>query len=201
MITPQVIFQKENESLFIYRAFAADWLSPHHIERFLEKEGVALKQNKITVFGKEYNEPRLTYWMGPAYRYSSVYWLETAFTEEIARWKNTLTQLLHFSFNSVLINYYRDGQDGMGKHRDNEPEMDSHCIASLSFGASREIHFEQPTTKQKVKVALHHGDLLVMNNFQDTWWHSVPKRKNVSHSRLNLTFRKISSAPTSLSSH
>jgi alkylated DNA repair dioxygenase AlkB len=190
-IPPQVLYQQGHEALIIYRAFAKQWVLENELTHFLQSESIVLQHNKITVFGKEYNEPRLTFWMGPSYRYSSIQWTRTPFSSQINQWKGILTQHLNFEFNSVLLNLYRNGEDSMGKHRDNEPEMDSSCIASLSFGASREIIFDQPHTGQKIKLLLEHGDLLVMKNFQDTWWHSVPKRKRINQPRLNLTFRKI----------
>ncbi len=192
MLTPpQVLYHQGNEELIIFRSFAEQWVLENELTNFIQEESIVLQHNKITVFGKEYNEPRLTFWMGPAYRYSTIYWPDTAFSIQVNQWKERLSQQLNFGFNSALINFYRNGEDSMGKHRDNEPEMDSSCIASLSFGASREIIFDQPHTGAKIKVTLNHGDLLVMKHFQDTWWHSVPKRKRIDQSRLNLTFRKI----------
>jgi len=166
-------------------------MDPSLIHDFFRQEGITLQQNKITVFGKEYNEPRLTQWMGPRYRYSNIQWEETKFNSTIHQWKLQLIDLLHFEFNAVLINYYRNGEDSMGKHRDNEPEIDTACIASLSFGESRSMLFENPSTKQKIKVTLSHGDLLVMHHLQDRWWHSIPKSKRILKPRINLTFRSI----------
>jgi alkylated DNA repair dioxygenase AlkB len=187
--TPQILHQQGNEALLVYSKFAEDWLAPGDLDFFLLKEKIMLHQNKITVFGKEYNEPRLTQWMGPRYRYSNIQWPQQDFSPTLANWRNHLSDLLHFSFNSVLINYYRDGSDSMGKHRDNEPEMNTACIASLTFGAARPIHFEEPVTGKKIKYVLEHGDLLVMHHLQEKWWHQLPKRKNISQARLNLTFR------------
>jgi alkylated DNA repair dioxygenase AlkB len=188
---PKILHQQGNEALLLFPDFAADWINPLLLHDFFLQEGIALVQNKITVFGKEYNEPRLTQWMGPSYRYSNIQWEATAFSYTIDQWKRQLSELLNFDFNAVLINYYRNGQDSMGKHRDNEPEIDSSCIASLSFGESRSIHFENPSTKQKIKVLLSHGDLLVMLHLQDRWWHSIPKSKKLPFPRINFTFRRI----------
>ena len=44
----------------------------------------------------------------------------------------------------MLANYYRHGQDGMGRHADNEPELGQQpVIASLSFGELRNLDFYQ----------------------------------------------------------
>ena len=94
-------------------------------------------------------------------------------------------------FNACLFNQYRDGQDSMGWHRDNEPEIDSSCIASVSFGASRDFVIRHRITKEKWLVHLHHGDLLVMENLQDAYEHALPKRLRVGEPRINLTLRRI----------
>ena len=94
-------------------------------------------------------------------------------------------------FNACLFNQYRDGQDSMGWHRDNEPEINPSCIASVSFGASRDFVIRHRTTKEKWLVHLHHGDLLVMENLQDAYEHALPKRLRVGEPRINLTLRRI----------
>ena len=79
----------------------------------------------------------------------------------------------------------------MGWHRDNEPEIDVACIASVSFGASRDFVIRHRTTKQKWLVPLHHGDLLIMEHLQDACEHALPKRLRVSLPRINVTLRRI----------
>jgi alkylated DNA repair dioxygenase AlkB len=191
MMKSQLLHQLENEALILFSGWAESWMSKENLSEFLDRDGIKLIQNRITVFGKEYNEPRLTQWMGPTYQYSNIHWPAAVLSPTLKEWADALAVLLGFSFNSVLINFYRNGNDSMGKHRDNEPEMDTRCIASLSFGTSREIYFEHIQRKEKIKITLHHGDLLVMKNMQQNWWHSIPKRKKIETERLNLTFRKI----------
>lgn len=190
MIQPLILHQEDNQSLHLYSRFFA---SRFPADELHSSEWITTSpwvQNKIKVFGKEYNEPRLTAWMGPAYQYSSIHWPQQAFTPLIENMRSELENLLSFAYNSCLLNYYRDGQDSMGAHRDNEPELDTQSIASVSFGASRKIKFKHRSSQQKLAFVLHHGDLLVMNNFQEDWYHEIPKVKSAA-SRLNLTFRKI----------
>jgi alkylated DNA repair dioxygenase AlkB len=185
-----IVFKNNSESLLLY---------PRHFEKFLPVDGIEnskiyqsiqWRQNPITVFGKQYLEPRLTAWMGPAYRYSNIQWESAPFNPSILPLKQVLAQTLGFDFNSCLLNYYRHGQDSMGKHRDNEPEMDTRTIASVSFGATRKIRFTHLKTNEKIALSLTHGDLLIMQNFQENWVHEVPKMSK-SNPRLNLTFRNI----------
>lgn len=83
----------------------------------------------------------------------------------------------------------------MGKHRDNEPELDPETpVVSLSLGATRDfvLHCLQPKGKPPLSLPLRHGDLLAMDPpTNDRWTHSVPVRKGVKAPRLNLTFRRL----------
>ena len=96
-------------------------------------------------------------------------------------------------FNSVLINYYRDGQDSTGWHADDEPELGKDpVIASISLGATRDFQLRHNRDKnQKISIALQHGSLLLMQGTtQSCWQHQIPKRVQ-AEPRINLTFRTI----------
>lgn len=96
------------------------------------------------------------------------------------------------------LNYYRDGTDTVGWHSDNEPGLGpTPFIASLSVGAEREFllrRISEPS--HKVSVTLENGSLLVMSGeTQSHWEHSLPRRKRVLGSRINLTFRQFDREP------
>ena len=133
----------------------------------------------------------LTAWWGPAYQYANVTWPQRSMSEEVQALKARVEALAAFAYNGVLVNGYRDGQDSMGWHRDNEPEIDQTSIASLSLGASRTFKVRDRRTKAVVNIELHHGDLLIMEHLQEVHEHSVPKRAKVSASRMNFTFRRL----------
>jgi alkylated DNA repair dioxygenase AlkB len=103
-------------------------------------------------------------------------------------------------FNSVLANLYRDGNDSMGWHSDDEPELGTRpVIASISLGAERDFQLRRrkrsgsKTTAGPAKNRLlPHGSLLLMaGNSQRDWQHALPKRRRVSKPRVNLTFRLV----------
>ncbi|MGB5120416.1 MAG: alpha-ketoglutarate-dependent dioxygenase AlkB, partial [Vibrio fluvialis] len=97
------------------------------------------------------------------------------------------------AFNSVLANLYRDGQDSMGWHQDNEPELGQQpVIASLSLGETRRFVLRHLHSKEKLELPLSHGSLLIMaGNTQHFWQHCVPKTVRTLEPRINLTFRLI----------
>lgn len=157
----------------------------------VSQEGEGWRQNDIRVFGQWHKEPRLTAWWGPAYRYANVVWQERDLVGAMGQLADRVSGLANFSYNGVLVNGYRDGQDSMGWHRDNEPEIDTASIASLSLGATRTFKIRHRTTKEVVNVELAHGDLLVMEHLQTLHEHSVPKRAKVATPRMNFTFRRL----------
>ncbi|MFT4778496.1 MAG: alkylated DNA repair dioxygenase AlkB [Flavobacteriales bacterium] len=149
------------------------------------------QQNSIRVFGKVHLEPRLTQWYGPPYSYSSIHWPEQPFSALLRSLKIRVEHYSEFGFNACLANYYRDGNDAMGWHRDNEPEIDQRVISSVTFGAERDFKIRNKKTKETLTFPLESGSLLVMRNMQTDFEHSLPRRKRISEPRVNLTFRKI----------
>ena len=100
-------------------------------------------------------------------------------------------------YNFVLVNRYKDGNDKMGDHKDDEKELDPNVpIASLTFGAERDFIFKHQNKKkdniEDVKIVLKDGMLLLMNHPTNAYWyHGLPQRKKCFEPRINLTFRKI----------
>lgn len=158
---------------------------------------ISWQQDDITVFGKTYKQPRLTALYSEtnrAYSYSNITMQPKAFTPELSLLKNKIEQISGTTFNSVLLNLYRDGQDSNGWHADNEKELgEKPIIASLSLGTHRVFHFKHKTLKEeKHKLELEHGGLLIMaGDMQKYWLHQIPKTKKQIGERINLTFRKL----------
>ncbi len=155
------------------------------------------QQDDITVFGKNYLQPRLTALYANnniPYTYSNITMHPKAFTKELLEIKQRIEQETGTIFTSCLANLYRNGQDSNGWHADNEKELGKHpIIASATFGAERVFHFKHKHNKhQKAKLILKHGSLLLMKgDTQNNWLHQLPKTKKVVGERINLTFRII----------
>ena len=150
----------------------------------------------IKLFGKKVLQPRLTCWMADkdtSYKYSQTTFLPTPWTKTMSALRKRVSRFLNQNYNSALLNLYRDQQDSMGLHCDNERELGTFpCIASLSFGATRQIIFRHKSSKEKVSFMLEAGSLLVMSgSTQDSWKHEVPKQRTQIGPRLNATFRTI----------
>ena len=154
------------------------------------------EQRIIKIFGKEINAPRLEAFYSKNkqnYSYSGQTLQGNIFTPMIEDICMEVEAFTGACFNSVLINVYRDGQDSNGWHSDNEKELGINpVIASLSFGASRNIHFRHNKTNLKKTIEMENGSIMVMGGaIQHHWKHQVPKTSKVKSTRINMTFRWI----------
>ena len=155
------------------------------------------QQPKLKVYGKWHPTPRLVSFYGDPglrYQYSRALHGTLNWTPKLLALKQSIAQNCQCNFNCVLLNHYRDGQDTMGWHADDEAELgDQPTIASLSLGAARDIHFKPRATKgEKFSLMLPAGSLLIMSgDTQKHWLHHVPKRARCTQARINLTFRNI----------
>lgn len=159
---------------------------------------IGWRQEKIKIYGREIPQPRLSAWYGDAgaiYTYSNITNHPLPWTEALRTIKQRCEELSKAQFNSVLLNYYRDGQDSMGWHQDNEPELGAQpMIASVSFGAMRRFQFRHKKRKdlETINIDLEHGSLLLMRGTtQQFWKHQLPKTTQPIGARINLTFRFI----------
>lgn len=159
---------------------------------------IAWRQESIRIFGKEVMQPRLTAWYGDegkSYRYSGLTMHPLPWNELLLDLKSVAEAVSGTGFNSALLNLYRNGNDSMGWHRDNEPELGPDpVIASLSFGAARTFRFRHYKNKKPViSLLLPPGSLLLMGKgTQQHWQHALPRSAGVQAPRINITFRNIS---------
>lgn len=177
-----------------------DFISHDQSIRYLDQllSEVDWQQNKIKMFGKVYDEPRLTAWYGDEgirYKYSGIQLEPLPWNSILTELKLLVNKEATINFNSALLNYYRDGQDSMGYHQDNETELGVNpTIASLTFGAERTFqmkHIKDKSIKRK-DIPLKSGSLLIMaGTTQHYWKHQIPKTKKPLGPRLNITFREI----------
>jgi len=154
------------------------------------------QQDYLTLYGKTVAVPRLQAWFCDqqmSYDYSGLTMRSEHWTDTLMALKQEVEQFTQVTFNSVLANLYRDGQDSVAWHSDDEPELGpSPIVASLSFGDTRNFQLKHKRLKEKLNIDLTAGSLLLMSgNTQKHWAHCVPKTKRVKLPRISLTFRRI----------
>lgn len=151
--------------------------------------------------GEMFPQPRLTAWFADNkkmnYSYSGVTQAVQTWNTQLLKVKNKIEELTKSTYNSVLLNLYRNGQDSVGFHADDEKEIEKNSsIASLSLGESRLFLLKQYKstnfTIDSREYYLSNGSLLVMSGTTQQYWkHSIPKDPKVNKPRINLTFRKF----------
>ncbi|PKL74863.1 MAG: alpha-ketoglutarate-dependent dioxygenase AlkB [Candidatus Melainabacteria bacterium HGW-Melainabacteria-1] len=194
--------------------YLPDFLAAEMAQEIFAKlqDEVDWQQGQVRMFGKTLPEPRLSAWYGDAaYTYSGRTLLphpwtpllrelslkieaaaKAMFDEHSSKVSSKVNSKI--SFNSVLLNLYRNGRDHMGLHSDDEPELGPEpLIASLSLGANRRFvlrHKQDPDRRHQ--ILLSHGSLLLMlHPTQRDWKHGLPKAAGIDLPRINLTFRRI----------
>jgi alkylated DNA repair dioxygenase AlkB len=140
--------------------------------------------------------PRKQCWIadeGITYSYSNKPLQRFSWSKELLELRARIEGFCSHKFNSVLANLYRDGNDSMGWHADDEVELGRNpTIASISLGAERALKVRDNKTKEIIKIDQKHGSLLIMQKgMQSTTQHSISKTKLDIGARINLTFRNI----------
>jgi alkylated DNA repair dioxygenase AlkB len=155
---------------------------------------IAWRQETATIMGRRVPIPRLTAWHGEAgYVYSGIAMAPAAWTRPLLELKRCAEAHAGQTFNSVLLNLYRDGRDSVGWHADNERGLGRNpVIASLSLGATRRFQLKHRGNGARVALDLTHGSCLVMGGAtQHHWLHQLPKTARPVGPRINLTFRRM----------
>jgi alkylated DNA repair dioxygenase AlkB len=150
------------------------------------------KQRTQKMWDKQVLTPRLTAWYGDRLEEEPIPW-----TPELLMIKSKVEPLAGVTFNSVLLNYYRDGNDSVAWHSDKESALGKRpVIASVTFGQVRSFDIRRKTDhKEMYSVRLEHGSFLLMKaGLQEAFEHRVPKSSRSMRPRVNLTFRVVKNA-------
>lgn len=162
------------------------------------EQRIPWEQHYVRLFGRRIPSPRLSSWHGDAhchYQYSAQRYTPIPWNAELVEVREALHAQINSGarFNCVLANWYRSGDEHMGWHSDDEPELGPNPqIASVSFGAERRFCLRKIDRSERYELKLGHGSLLLMGAAMQTHWqHALPRVKGLQHRRLNLTFRWI----------
>lgn len=182
--------------------YEPQWLSHDEADEMLAalRDELDWEQREIVLFGRRIVQPRLIAWAGYlGYRYSGQTLEPRPFTPTVRRLLTRASERAGARFNHVLANRYRGGDDSMGLHADDEPELGPDPVVAIaSFGAARRF-----VLKPRRKAAgpphdfrLGGGALLVMGGTcQRHYVHGVPREAGLHGERISLTFRKLLRAP------
>lgn len=153
------------------------------------RKAVRWHAEKIHLFGRSIPVPRQVAWYGDAgvcYRYSGIDHRADGWPDILLQLREQLAAQSGVRYNFVLLNHYRDGNDYMGWHADDEPALAAD-VCSVSLGASRRFLFE-PTDGERVTTDLPHGSVVMIPR---QWRHCLPKTRKAVAARINLSFRAL----------
>ena len=165
----------------------ADWAWNHFLKN------TNWQQDKYHFDGRTVLAPRLTALYGnKAYKYSGMTKVPNDLTEAQVRLLSKIRDERGFTFNSILLNLYRNGKDSIGFHSDDEPELGINpVISSISLGSTRIFELKSNSTGEITKLTLEHGDYLEMGeSVQPNFKHGI-KKCSETEGRISLTFRSL----------
>jgi len=157
---------------------------------------VPWSQSAVLMYGKEVLTPRLTAWFGDQdtdYSIAGTGSRPYPWTSDLLFAQKKVEEASGISFNSVLLNYYRDGNDSVSWHDDEDRTPGRNkFVASISLGEERIFDFRKKADHtEKYSIKLGNGSYLLMKgDFQKDWQHRVAKSKQAVNPRVNLTFRQ-----------
>ena len=200
LFNKQAISLPLGEGRFSDIVFWPNWLGQSDADELLETaiNKTPWRKDVINIMGKQIPIPRLQNWFGDpntSYTYSRIRLQAVVFPGWMEQLRVNVERETEKPFNRALVNYYRDGKDSVDWHADDEASLGFEpLIASVSVGAERVFQLRHNVTKEKIKINLPHGSLLLMGaGIQEYWQHSVAKVKQLDDPRVNFTFRNMAS--------
>jgi alkylated DNA repair dioxygenase AlkB len=187
-------YDAPDAKLVLFESFFSREQANHYYNHLIAN--TPWKQHEITIYDKTLPTPRLSAWYGDReYSFSNKTLHPHLWTPELLDIKEKVEQQSAVKFNSVLLNFYRHGQDSVAWHRDDEPELGRNpVIASVSFGETRPFRLRHKFRKdlEQIEIPLTHGSYLLMAGATQHYWeHQIPKTSKPIKPRINLTFRLI----------
>jgi len=199
--------------------YIPNFLSKEHADQIREeldqtkdwKIGYNYQKNKVQRKQKWYQTENQSFCKTWKVKYDR--WESHPYTDILMKLQNGLEKTIkpflpdHSSvqipqFNSLLINYYQDGNNFIAPHQDNKESFGFHpTIALLSFGETRKFILER-TLEDNLKrnkdenhlnqeFNLDDNSLLIMSGASQRYFcHSIVKELDKINSRYSLTFRQ-----------
>jgi alkylated DNA repair dioxygenase AlkB len=203
MSTPSLFSDKRELLPFDGSAFLIPrFIAPVESTKLFAKinEETPWEMPEIVMFGKKYPQAGLSTWFTNtkvSYVYSGITRAPHAMTPLLNDVMNACALASGAEYNSVLVNLYRDGNDSVSWHSDNEEINGSEpTIASVSLGETRRFDLRHKESGETVRVDLEDGSLLVMSGLSQLCWvHQIAKTKTKVGPRINLTFRRVVTSP------
>jgi len=185
------IFDLPDCDLVLIDQFIDKEASDHYYNILLEQ--TRWREYEMELFEKKVTAPRMVSWYEDSGNSENA--AQREFTPDLIDIRKKVETETEQHFNAVLLNLYRNGNDGVAWHSDHTDKSGINpVIASVSFGETRlfKLRHKYRNDIPQVEIPLHHGSFLLMAGTTNSFWqHQVPKTAKTILPRINLTFRQV----------
>lgn len=183
------IFDLPDAELLLIDNFFSKEESDYYYNVLLDK--IQWYEYEMPIYDKIVTAPRMISWYSDT---SSEGESNQKWPDELQKIRQRVENETYMKFNSVLLNLYRNGKDGVGWHSDKTKSSNKNMdIASITFGETRMFQLRHKFRKEipKLEIPLHHGTFLLIAGCTNSFWeHQIPKTARNVLPRITLTFRK-----------
>ena len=150
---------------------------------------------QIYIYGKKcYQRRSIAFFSNDSkgYKYSGQIEKSQSLDINLINLLNFINKKFNSDFNGILVNKYKDGNDYISDHSDNENEISDKGVISISYGAVRKFRIRDKYSKKIIMdIPTESYQIMQMDgNFQNEFLHGIPIEKKVKESRISFTFRK-----------
>ena len=186
------VFELPDADVFLIDHFFDKQESDYYYQTLLEQ--TRWSEYQMPMYDKIVTAPRMIAWLEDSENTGAH--LETPeLTPDLKTIRQRVENETNIKFNAVLLNLYRNGNDGVSWHSDKTGSSNKDMnIASVTFGETRMFRLRHKFLKHvpQVEIPLHHGTFLLMAGSTNSFWeHQVPKTAKQVLPRINLTFRQV----------
>lgn len=152
------------------------------------------RHHKIMMYGKEVQPRRDTQFFADeakSYAYSGSKATAETPPDVLQKLLEKINEMFDDNFNGVLVNVYRDGNDYIGAHSDDESNLGRSGVVMIVWGEERIFRIRDKRTNKRLHdVVIPSGTLAWMSGkFQKEFKHEIPIQKRKKGRRVSLTFR------------
>jgi alkylated DNA repair dioxygenase AlkB len=178
---PQVFVDDASGSIVYYPALLD---APQSAALFTNLETtLPWTQETMWMYDHTVEVPRLLARFGP----------EEPLRPELLDVKQRVESVVQAAFNSLSVQYYRDGSDSVAWHSDHTEDLiERPYVALVSLGAVREMQIRSKARpRRSFSIDLEPGSLLVMGGLaQEYWEHHIPKVSRPIAARISIALRQ-----------
>ncbi len=178
---PRILARSEGAEIVYHPAVFSRDESADHFEWL--RNHILWEEGEMWMYDRSVPVPRLT----------AHYGIDVALPAVLNAIKVRVEAHLGVRFNSVGLNFYRDGSDSVAWHSDhNEVLIDDPVVAVVSFGATREMLIRTKAKPRKsLACNLDTGGIFVMSGTaQQIYEHQIPKSSTPVEPRISVALRQ-----------